>query len=199
LLLGIAGPTVYVRYPERSRRLYVHQVVPRFAQSYSTAWSPDGKRLAHSQDDGVYSYDALTGGEVIKYATPGVAEVAAWSPNGLQIAAAWSRLSSPSNAEDRSLRVWNARTGDLLLAQFPTHEQIVGPALAWSPDSTRIATLVSLPDYDRLPPAVSVKQGKPYVRIPDAAAVLVIWELGSNRAVAGYEIAKDHAGPSAWT
>jgi hypothetical protein len=40
LLLGIGGATVYVRYPERSRRLYVPQVVHRFAQSYSPATSP---------------------------------------------------------------------------------------------------------------------------------------------------------------
>jgi WD40 repeat protein len=53
----------------------------------------------------------------------------AWSPDGLQIATA---------GDDRIARVWNAKTGDMLL-ELAGHTSGIW-SVAWSPDGARIAT-----------------------------------------------------------
>jgi WD40 repeat protein len=66
---------------------------------WAVGWSPDGKRIASSDDRGtVQVWDASTGGNVFEYTGSGL-EVfaAAWSPDGTRIA---------SEGSDSTVQIW---------------------------------------------------------------------------------------------
>jgi eukaryotic-like serine/threonine-protein kinase len=116
------------------------------------AWSPDGTRIAacgtkpivlFATNGGVRIWKAATGQRVLTY-TGHSASVdllaLAWSPDGRYLA---------SGGTDQLVRVWDATTGEDLVTyrghvdQQPIYD-IADPytitALAWSPDSTRLAS-----------------------------------------------------------
>jgi WD40 repeat protein len=91
-------------------------------------YSPDGHRVATTDQDGLRQWNADTG-EQIGDTLKGVNGVA-FSPDGHRVAAA-------AAADDNSVRLWNADTGELV-------RTFTGPArtvvrVAFSPDGHRIA------------------------------------------------------------
>lgn len=116
------------------------------------AWSPDGTRLASCGDKpivlfasngGVRIWNAATGQHVLTYTGHSSSVdlwALAWSPDGKYLA---------SGGTDQLVQVWDASTGDQLLTyrghidQQPIYDSAYPyaiRALAWSPDSTRIAS-----------------------------------------------------------
>jgi WD40 repeat protein len=94
------------------------------------AWSPDGKRLASSSEDGwVKVWDVRTRHVVLSLERDrdrvwGVA----WSPDGRRLA----------STLDKTVKVWDARTGQLALELQGHTGSVTG--VAWSPDCSRLAT-----------------------------------------------------------
>jgi len=124
------------------------------AYVYGLAWSPDGTRLAScgikpivlfASNGGVRIWNAANGQRVLTYTGHSQSVdlwALAWSPDGKYIA---------SGGTDQIVQVWDAITGDHLLTYTGHLEQRRNPfdstvspyaitALAWSPDSTRIAS-----------------------------------------------------------
>ncbi len=118
------------------------------------AWSADGTRLAScgikpivlfASNGGVRIWNAANGQRVLTYSGHSQSVdlwALAWSPDGKYIA---------SGGTDQIVQVWNAITGDHLLTYTGHLDQRRNPfdstvspyaitALAWSPDSTRIAS-----------------------------------------------------------
>ena len=97
-------------------------------------WSPDGARIASgSQDKTVRIWDALTGSHPFTYRghTDTVTAVS-WSPDGVHIA---------SGGDDQTVQIWNASTGgDAFTYTVHYIAYIRALALAWAPDSKRIAS-----------------------------------------------------------
>ena len=112
---------------------------------YNLAWSPDGRELALRAAKAITVRDARTGQE--RLALPPDGEVVAWSPDGTRLAA--GRGTQPTDRPaDRPVTVWDARTGQLVrtltdplltgrIRQYPSEGWPA--ALAWSPDSRRLA------------------------------------------------------------
>jgi WD40 repeat protein len=97
---------------------------------WQLTWSPEGDRLCGAGwDQTVWVWDVRTGAVVhrLKGHSGWISSVA-WSPDGLRICSA-----SPL---DKWLRLWNAGTGDEVLA-IPL-EDVAGSA-AWSGDGRRLA------------------------------------------------------------
>ncbi len=121
---------------------------------FSVAWSPDSHRLVSSSfDNTTRVWDASTGQTrfTLKRTQP-VGQVA-WSPDGQTLATAGFNPDDPQEATTNVAQLWNAATGALLL----TYTGHAGPvrAVAWSPDSHRLATLGDL-DPDTSPGVVHV-------------------------------------------
>lgn len=110
----------------------------------SVAWSPDGTRIVA----GASVWDASSGTHVL--ALGGGDEdfqvyaqyvPAAWSPDGSRIATGAYEAISSIHRFRRPIRVWDAASGAELLELAESQ----GPsAIAWSPDSNRIASASSL-------------------------------------------------------
>lgn len=100
---------------------------------YALAWSPDSKYIATTQsfkgngNAAVMIWDTTTGQQVMTLPGPPTASIA-WSPNGTYIAFA--------NGSD--IQVWKPLTGQIVSTYHTMAPSLVG--LAWSPDSTRIAS-----------------------------------------------------------
>ncbi len=105
-------------------------------------WSPDGKYIASASfPDGIANvWDAMTGQRLLTFreqaSTTGHENISlsvAWSPDGKEIA----------SADDRSLMIWNAKTGITRLTIRGIRESQVATgvnSVAWSPDGKKIAT-----------------------------------------------------------
>jgi eukaryotic-like serine/threonine-protein kinase len=121
-----------------------------FIESKATnlAWAPDSKRLASTRIEGstaiVEIWDAATGNRRLRYQghagpTPTFNAVT-WSPDGQRLASAFY--------EDQPgvpvIKIWDVTTGKTLLNHRVT-EELGGDepaAVKWSPDGTRIASVV---------------------------------------------------------
>lgn len=102
---------------------------------HSTAWSPDGTRIASVADDGsIQLWDAATGNTRWSYhAQRGVEIPLVWSPDG-------KRLALADAAHD--LVVLDAASGRVTL-EVPGKDE---HSVAWSPDSQRIAAFGAYPN-----------------------------------------------------
>jgi WD40 repeat protein len=117
-------------------------------QVYDVAWSPDGARLASTGQDGAVRLWDVASGEALE--TLAAHELAgnsvAWSPNGSLLA---------SGGDDGRLLVWDAATLDMLLDQ-PLPDQPLVKAVAFSPDSARVAAALSFPQALQKPGRAAV-------------------------------------------
>jgi WD40 repeat protein len=97
------------------------------------AWSPDGKRLAATNNETARVWDAISGLAITPpLSHTDVVEAVAWSPDGTRVATA---------SDDRTARVWDAASGRAVTPPL-VHEARV-EAVAWSPNGTRLATVSS--------------------------------------------------------
>jgi WD40 repeat protein len=91
----------------------------------SLDWSPDGSQIAGGGGDNNVTIGDVDTGAVVRTLTghTGAILKVAWSPDG-------TKLASASSIDDRTIRVWNASTGQSL---------VVIPSgafdFAWSPDN----------------------------------------------------------------
>lgn len=135
----------------------------------TVAWSPDGTRIASgSWDDTVQVWQATSGQRLVTYNASGVVDTLAWSPDGRQIASAGTNVAiwdaqtgktlridatesvnrvlslawSPDGkylaaaGGDGNVYIWNASTA----ATVFSYQNWYVDAVAWSPDSTRLAS-----------------------------------------------------------
>jgi eukaryotic-like serine/threonine-protein kinase len=109
---------------------------------WTVAWSPDGKRIASGgfsqlleQTGSIHMWDALTGQHVVIYHDPSdIVSSLAWSPNGQLLASA--------SQDDLVVHVLRAFNGSILLTYPHDAKGAVFKqrAVAWSPDSKRLAS-----------------------------------------------------------
>lgn len=108
---------------------------------YAVAWSPDSTRIASAgADEFVRVWDYATGQTTLiykghftanyhgHYGTDNIYALA-WSPDGTKIA---------SGAEDKTVQVWNALTGETYYIY--THHTNMVDGLSWSPNGKYIAS-----------------------------------------------------------
>ena len=103
-----------------------------FYGTIDVSYSPDGTRLATAGTDGVAKvWDIKTGKELFSFTghTAGLTTLV-YSPDGSKIATA---------SDDATVRVWDANTGQEIY-RFQPDPEMRNWGLAFSPDSTRLAT-----------------------------------------------------------
>lgn len=97
--------------------------------SYSVAWSPDGKHIVSAIGSLVQMWDATKkGAALLAYQSSGPTRSATWSPNSKYVAA----------AEDQ-VHVWDASNGHDVFV-YTKHTLFIRYA-AWSPNGMRIASV----------------------------------------------------------
>jgi WD40 repeat protein len=108
-----------------------------------TGWSPDSTRLIATQDGVIW--EVATGRQLVTWQQRYFSTYcAAWSPDGSRIASGGDLLEDASSplALLAQVVIWDAATGQSLVT-YDGHAQEEGTVfrLAWSPDSTRIASV----------------------------------------------------------
>lgn len=97
---------------------------------WKSLYSPDGRWLAIGEHEAIQIYDTTTKQPAQRFeGLPSYVKNLAWSPDSTRLA---------SGDDHGTVRVWDAQSGKLILAQ-PIHTKDVDE-LAWSPDGTRIAS-----------------------------------------------------------
>jgi WD40 repeat protein/serine/threonine protein kinase len=105
--------------------------------AFCVCFSPDGTRLAASAGkfDGpgiVKVWDARSGQEVLRLTGhPGEVRNVCFSPDGKRIA---------TGSSDEKIRVWDSRTGRLVLPPLTGHRSKMISGLSFSPDGERLAS-----------------------------------------------------------
>ncbi len=118
-------------------------------------WSPDGSRLAFHSDNSVQVWEAATGKQLLSYSGTG----GIWSPDG-------TRLAFHS---DNSVQVWDATTGTQLLSYNGHTDRVY--AVAWSPDSQRIASS----SWDHTVQVWEAATGKNLIRMSTNPRTAMAW------------------------
>ncbi len=141
----------------------------------TVSWSPDGTRIVSgSYDSTAQVWDATTGRHLLTYNKQlSPLNVVAWSPDGKKIASGGGDYTVTADQADNSVQIWNPSTGQTLRT-YHGHDAAVGgvTSLAWSPDSTRIAsgdTDGSLQVWDAATGILVFKQDFPNASIYDVA------------------------------
>ncbi len=107
---------------------------------FEVAWSPGGTRLASaSADKTVQVWDAANGEHVYIYrGHSDPVTTVAWSSDGTRIASGGGGNFETGTGGDTTVQVWDAATGGQVYT-YHGHSRHVS-AVAWSPDSKRIAS-----------------------------------------------------------
>jgi WD40 repeat protein/serine/threonine protein kinase len=103
------------------------------------AWSPDGSRLATTEQGGIVLWDVKTKTKTISLPSPHAHPLLSWSPNG-QALASVSSVYGPTNFT--MIAIWDPVTGqELRTLRGPTarNRKRAFCSVAWSPDSARLA------------------------------------------------------------
>lgn len=123
----------------------IHQFgIGEYGRVWGISWSPDNVQFASAHEDGmVRIWDVFTGNLVFTFEAHHIPNTyyggstiyhgalsVAWSPNGQFIAS--------SGSDDHKLRLWNAGTGEEIVA-LRTHSSTVIYSLAWSSDGSQLA------------------------------------------------------------
>src|SRR5205085_11065329 len=144
----------------------------------AVTWSPDGSLIASAGlDQTVQVWDSNTGQLKVSYTghTKAITSVA-WSPAGTRIASA---------SENGDVYIWDAASGTT--QQLFLHKAWVG-SLAWSADSTSLATVDYNPDDSVRIWDISTGTGKSIFSDAPANPVnTVAWSSGDSFIAAGYD------------
>lgn len=96
----------------------------------AVTWSPEGKRLASGNINGLAEvWEVATGRRIVSAQLhTATIDALAWSPDGLRVASA---------SGDGTVRVWDPASGEELLKLDASHAEVTH--LRWSPDGRRLA------------------------------------------------------------
>lgn len=151
----------------------------------SAMWSPDGQQIVSASSiTGVQVWDAATGTLRLSYASANEApSAAAWSPNGRYIA---------SGSYTGVAHIWDFITGvDIARYTLPPTSSRWGPtiyAVAWAPDSSRIAAACS----DSTVRVIDAQTGKASLtyRGHTGSVACVAWSHDGSRIASGADTAQ---------
>jgi WD40 repeat protein len=112
-------------------------------QVSAVAWSPDGTKLAASASAagfaGLYRvFDAGTGEILATFQAADGSSAVAWSPDGTQLAA--SVIQGNGTSAQTWIEVRDVVSGQLVARTDAAYPGSLLPALAWSPDGTKLAS-----------------------------------------------------------
>ncbi|HLV97125.1 MAG TPA: serine/threonine-protein kinase [Ktedonobacterales bacterium] len=121
---------------------YIYTYQGHTDEVWGVAWSPDSKQLVSGSHDGtVRVWEPKPGGSEIVYKShTDEVNAVAWSPDGTMIASGSGYTQHQRASYDTTVQVWNTAYAPTAIPLVYSHHTDVVEAVAWSPDSTRIAS-----------------------------------------------------------
>jgi WD40 repeat protein len=140
-LVATAGDDALVRLWDAATGRLILKFEGHTDPVYGVSFSPDGKRLATASTDGTARiWNVANGARVSKFSKHQEQVYAvAWSPDSQLVA---------TGGSDRMLRIWDADTAAERLSVQATSHPDKGSisGVAWSPDGSRVALALTLPE-----------------------------------------------------